>query len=358
MKMFLSALSRVYAWLARTERHFFKAAPFLVERPQAYVISIGNLSVGGTGKTPFLFELLSDPALPANRVVLTRGYRSPWERGFYLLHGPGPHPSGLTDEARLLASLFPATPVLVGKNRAHSARLAERWFKPDVMLLDDGFQYRRLKRDADIVLWDALMPKENARPLPLGRLREEPERLRDAHLIAMTRCELASDEQKEYWHEWLGHTAPGVPILEMITTPSGWIDPQGNRHPLGSGPERVLAFAAIAKPESFAAQLVASGRSVAAIHGFRDHDNFSGERLSEISNAAKDLGVLPVCTTKDRIKIPARQAAEYGIWTLEIRMKPVSGESLGLALHRHGLAIFQPPATRNGAQTSSLRSAE
>jgi len=356
MKPLLSILSRVYDLLARTERRFFNAVPFLVERPAACVISVGNLSVGGTGKTPFLFELLSDPIVPANRIVLTRGYRSPWERGFYLLCGPGPHPSTLTDEALLLASLFPTTPIFVGKNRAHSARLAERWFKPDVLLLNDGFQYRRLPHDIDIVLWDALMKKEEAGLLPLGRLRERPERLRDAHLIAMTRCELASDEQKEYWHLWLARTAPGVPILEMETKPSGWIDPQGRHCSLENGPERVLAFAAIAKPELFAAQLAASGRNVAATQGFRDHDGFSPERLSAILNEAKVLDAVPVCTTKDRIKISAREAAVHGIWTLEIRMKPTSGESFGSALRRYGL----DPArhARSKAKPSVLLSAE
>jgi len=339
MSVILDRLSQLYAWLAKTERRFFEALPFLVEKPEARVISIGNLSVGGTGKTPFLFELLSDPTLPANRVVLTRGYRSPWERGFYLMTGAGPHPAALTDEARLLASIFPDLPILVGKNRAHAARLAEQWFKPDVMLLDDGFQYRRLKRDIDIVLWDSLMPEEHARPLPLGRLREAPERLRDAHLIALTRCELASDTQKRYWRTWLNHIAPNIPILEMRTEPCCWIDPQGLRRPINEGPTRVLAFAAIAKPEAFAAQLKAAGRDVVETRGFRDHDGFPAKRLSNLSEIAQSRAAVPVCTTKDRIKIPAPEAAEHGIWTLEIRMRPASGETLGSALQQNGINI-------------------
>ncbi|HNW35116.1 MAG TPA: tetraacyldisaccharide 4'-kinase [Candidatus Ozemobacteraceae bacterium] len=339
MSILLSRLSRFYAWLAETERRFFETVSFLVERPDARVISVGNLSVGGTGKTPFLFELLSDPALPANRVVLTRGYRSPWERGFYLMTGTGPHPKALTDEARLLASMFPDLPVLIGKNRAHSARLAEQWFKPDVMLLDDGFQYRRLKRDIDIVLWDALMPEEHARPLPLGRLREAPERLRDADLIVLTRCELADDGQKNRWRGWLNFIAPDIPILEMRTEPGGWINPEGQRLPVSDGPGRILAFAAIAKPETFAAQLKAAGRDIAETHGFRDHDGFSAERLSNLSEAARRLDAVLVCTTKDRIKIPAEVAARHGIWTLEIRMRPDSGNSLSEEMKRCGIDL-------------------
>lgn len=339
MKRFLSALSHLYGRLARTEHRFFNAVPFLVERPAACVISVGNLSVGGTGKTPFLFELLSDPSLPSNRVVLTRGYRSPWERGFYLVSGPGPHPEALTDETRLLASLFPDVPVLVGKNRAHAARQAERWFKPDVMLLDDGFQYRRLSRDVDIVLWDALMPAEHAQPLPLGRLREPPERLRDAHLIVLTRCELADDATKRHWRDWFAATAPGVPVLEMETKPAGWIDPQGRRLPIGEGPDPVLAFAAIAQPETFAAQLKRAGNTVLETRAFRDHDAFSADRLAGVAEAARRLGATPVCTTKDRIKISAPQATEHGLWTLEIRMRPVTGEPLGEALKRLGIDL-------------------
>ncbi|MBP7633929.1 tetraacyldisaccharide 4'-kinase [Candidatus Ozemobacteraceae bacterium] len=339
MKMLLGTLSGLYGRLARAEHRFFKAVPFLVERPAACVISVGNLSVGGTGKTPFLFELLFESSLPSKRVVLTRGYRSPWERGFYLVTGAGPHPEALTDEARLLASLFPDVPVLVGKNRAYSARQAERWFKPDVMLLDDGFQYRRLSRDVDIVLWDALMPAEHARPLPLGRLRELPERLRDAHLIILTRCELADDATKRHWHDWFAATAPGVPILEMETKPAGWIDPQGRRLRIGEGPNPVLAFAAIAQPETFAAQLKRAGIAVLETRAFRDHDALSSDRLADVTEAARRLGATPVCTTKDRIKISAPQAAEHGIWTLEIRMRPVTGEPLGEAMKRLGIDL-------------------
>jgi len=335
----LYRLAQLYASLASIEHRFFLTFPFLIENPAARVISIGNLSVGGTGKTPFLFELLADPALPAGRAVLTRGYRSPWERGFYLLTGPGPHPETLTDEARLLASLFPEVPVLVGKNRAHSARLAEQWFRPDVLLLDDGFQYRRLRHDIDIVLWDALMPEEHARPLPLGRLRERPERLRDAHVIALTRCELAKPSQIDFWKRHIRGIAPETPILEMLTMPSGWIDPAGRHRRLDEGPERVLAFAAIARPDVFATQLTAAGRFVADIHSFRDHDGFHAKTLSGIASAAVGMAAVPVCTTKDRIKIPPEAAARHGIWTLEIRMRPRSGESLGIALRRLGIDL-------------------
>lgn len=344
--MILRRLSQLYASLAKAERRFFRFFPFLVTQPAARVISIGNLSVGGTGKTPFLFELLSDPALPARRAVLTRGYRSPWERGFYLMNGPGPHPAALTDEARLLSAMFPEMPVLVGKNRAHSARLAEQWFEPDVMLLDDGFQYRRLRHDLDIVLWDALMPEDHARPLPLGRLREAPERLRDAHLIVLTRCELARQAQIQYWHAWIASKAPGIPILEMITEPSGWITPSGSRRPISDGPRKILAFAAIAKPGIFAAQLAAAGRDVIDIRGFRDHDGFSQKALAALGETAQKSDSVLVCTTKDRIKIPAETAARHGIWTLEIRMKPATGETLGEAMKRFGIDI----TARRGAQ--------
>lgn len=332
----LAPWARLYGGLAALERGFFDAFPFLVRRPAATVVSIGNLSVGGTGKTPLLLELLADPARPAAAAVLTRGYRSPWERGFYLLRGPGPHPAGLTDEALLVNAAFPDVPLLLGKNRAHTAAMAERWFHPRLLLLDDGFQYRRLRHDRDLVLWDATMDPADARLLPLGRLREPPARLAAATALLLTRCETATPAQVDGWRRRLHGWAPGVPQLELATVPTGWTDPHGRSVPLGEGPRQAVAFAALANPLPFFSLLERLGCLTVDRHPFRDHDRLPADTLATLARQAATTQAVLACTEKDRVKIDPAAAARLGVWTLVTRLRTAAGEPVPAALRRLG----------------------
>ncbi|NLI77767.1 MAG: tetraacyldisaccharide 4'-kinase [Candidatus Riflebacteria bacterium] len=332
----LAPLARLYGGVAALERRFFGAFPFLVGRPAATVVSIGNLSMGGTGKTPLLLELLADPARPAATAVLTRGYRSPWERGFYLLRGPGPHPAGLTDEALLVNAAFPDVPLLIGKNRAHAAAMAERWFRPRLLLLDDGFQYRRLRHDRDLVLWDATMDPAAAGLLPLGRLRESPARLAAATALLLTRCESATPEQVEGWRRRLHAWAPGVRQLELATVPTGWTDPHGQSVPLGEGPRRALAFAALANPLPFFSLLERLGCQTTDRQAFRDHDRLPADTLATLGRQAAGAQAVLACTEKDRVKIDPATATRLGVWTLVTRLRTTTGEAVPAALRRLG----------------------
>ena len=334
---FISLLASIYGGLSSLERNFFMCFPFLVQRPSARVVSIGNLSVGGTGKTPLLIELLDDPLRPAETVVLTRGYKSPWERGFYMLRGDGPHSPGLTDEALLINQSFPRVPVFLGKNRAHTSVMAEKWFRPQLLLLDDGFQYRRLARDIDLVLWDSTMNRDAVRLLPHGRLREPPQRLALADGIVLTRCESSSSGQREFWRKWLESFAPKIPVVETLTVPTGWIDPSGNATCLDNGPKRAVAFAAIACPEPFFRLLEKIGCAVSETRAFRDHHVFKPAELLPIATIAANACAKLVCTEKDRVKIDAKTAREIGLWTLRTRMTAANGEPVCTALRRLGL---------------------
>ncbi len=346
---FLQPVAELYGRVVELERRFFAALPFLVAQPAATVVSVGNLSVGGTGKTPILLELLADPERPPAAAVLSRGYRSAWERGFYLLRGPGPHPAGVTDEALQVNAAFPHVPVLLGKNRAHTATMAGKWFQPQVLLLDDGFQYRRLRHDVDLVLWDATTDPAAARLLPLGRLREPPRRLAAAHALLLTRCETATPAQIASWRRFLAEWAPGVPQLEVMTVPTGWIDPAGHPAPLDQGPRQVVAFAALAHPAPFFALLPKVGCQVVETRAFRDHHVFDGRELDELGRQAAARHATLACTDKDRVKIDAEAARRLGVWTLLTRPRTVAGEEVPAALRRLGVlpwAKGRPPSHR------------
>ena len=339
MQRFLQPLTPLYLALTTAERAFFRVLPFLRYRPHARTISVGNLTMGGTGKTPVLLALLEECAATRTVMVLTRGYRSPWERGLYLLHGAGPHPHEMTDDALLVNSAFPKVPVLVGKNRAHAARLGETWFHPDLIFLDDGFQYRRLHRDLDILLWDAAMPAGDAELIPAGRMREPWHRLREAHVIFLTRCEIATDAAQDSWRNILRKHAPGVPLIEIVTQAQGWITPEGNVLPLDQLGQRVHLFSAIARPESFACQVRLTGREIAAHHTQRDHDRFAESTLAALASEARRTGSTLVCTEKDRSKIPPSLCRALGIFSLQISVAPRSGKTFSQALADVGLHL-------------------
>lgn len=333
-----SLLTGLYGFLTGLERNFFAALPFLSYRPAARVISIGNLSMGGTGKTPVLFELLAE-LNNADVCVLSRGYRSPWERSFYLLLGNGPHPSELTDEALLLNSRFPQVPLLLGKNRHHSAIVAEKRFKPGIILLDDGFQYRRLRKDINLVLWDAMADVEEARLIPAGRLREPVWRLNQASAILLTRCESCSETRILDWQHWLNQRAPGVPVIRVKTICDGIYDHTGQRLTAQPSAKRYFVFSAIGRPASFYRQLECVGCNIGGKAEFRDHHRFSAEELADLGRKATAKNLQLICTEKDFCKIPSAVAARLNIHTLRIRTVPASGLTFIDELQRNGIAI-------------------
>ncbi len=325
----MSILSKIYSFLSFIERLFFETFDFLILRPKAKVVSIGNLSMGGTGKTPVLFELLKEleKQHPEKKVaVLTRGYRCPWEKSFYELYGDGEHPFELTDEALMLNQRFPEIPVLVGKNRHHAAILGESRFSPDLFLLDDGFQYRRLHKDFNIILWDAMSAAKEAQVVPSGRLREPVERLRDANVILLTRCESASAEQIDFWMKWLSEKAADVPIIKTQTVCEGVFKYNGEKSDLPKGSE-VLAFSAIGRPESFYSQIEAESYKVASKKEFRDHDRYSKDTIEMLGKLSQEKHLPLICTEKDAIKFKPEDAKKLNLNILRIKAVPVSGKS-------------------------------
>ena len=332
-------LQSVYLLLTTCERRFFEIFSFLVYRARARVISVGNLSMGGTGKTPVLFELISELHQRSSICVLSRGYRSQWERSFYHLQGTGPHPKGLTDEALLLNRRFPQIPVLLGKNRHHAAIVGEQRLSPDIFLLDDGFQYRRLHKDVELLLWDAMSDPQEAQLVPSGRLREPILRLHQADVILLTRCESVAQDKIDFWLHWLDKQAPGVPVIQVKTLCDGLFDHNGARLPESEVRADYLAFSAIGRPDSFYAQLATLGCRLDDRVEFRDHHCFSDKELQKLGQQAKDKKLKLVCTEKDFCKISPQLAAALDLRVLKIRTIPVSQRSFTAELSALGIRL-------------------
>ncbi|HTA48683.1 MAG TPA: tetraacyldisaccharide 4'-kinase [Verrucomicrobiae bacterium] len=263
---------------------------------QGPVISVGNLSVGGSGKTPFV--ILLGELLKARGVrfdVLSRGYGRD-TRGV-LLVDPGGLPRDFGDEPLLIARRLQA-PVVVGEDRYEAGRFAEAQFGPQIHLLDDGFQHRGLTRDFDIVL----VTPEDARDrlLPGGRLREPLRSLQRADAVVLTS----------------GASAESFPVAgKMIWRVRRGINPQ-------NVPPRPVVFCGIARPQNFLLQLRAAGIDPVAEAFFRDHHAYTEKDVNELLQLQRQSEAGGFVTTeKDAVNLGGYLAALASLAVVPVKME-------------------------------------
>lgn len=262
------------------------------------VISIGNLTVGGTGKTPAVIALASRFVAAGKRVaVLSRGYgrTSKQSLSFDGSSLPGVEEAG--DEPLLIAARCPGVTVWVGADRVALAHRAQE-AGAQIAILDDGFQHRRLARDVDIVVVDASSAFGNGHLLPRGPLREPLSSLSRASLLWVRESESGAPP---FWQP------PSVlPLVRARYRPGTLLSPDGAANPLGLLEGRkVVALAAIARPERFQRTLEHCGAHVESAFFLRDHRTFSAAQLAQAEQAALRCDGWLVTTEKDRPRLPS-----------------------------------------------------
>ncbi len=283
------------------------------------VISLGNITVGGTGKTPTAQQLASIIRDMGYRVViLNRGYRAGWKgqvglvsdgRKIYMTVNEA------GDEAYLLAKNLPGVPVVIGKDRAVTGKYAVEQLKADVVILDDGFQHWKLVRDLDIVLIDTLNVFGNNFLLPRGTLREPLTNLKRANAYLLTKVDQSTDSARDTIRAVLrkyNHTAP---VVESTHSPKCFFEIEDwykrglrcSRIDLDNVKGRkVLAFSAIGNPSSFEQTIIDVGAGSIESVRYPDHHNYSMAEMQSIMQKAVDSGACALITTeKDAVKIPA-----------------------------------------------------
>ncbi len=298
---------------------------FSLPRP---VVSVGNLTLGGTGKTPhvqFLAGWLSGLGLRV--AILSRGYgrktrgvqwASRGREGESFPDRGDAEAERVGDEPALFASTLPGVPVLVGESRFAAGEECLRAIEIDTFLLDDGFQHLSLRRDADILLVDAQSGLGNRRTLPFGPLREPLDHARFADALVVTRCETVESGRKATGDFPF---PPGRPVAFSRVVPRALIDRNGVETPLPSGNREVVAFSGIAQNERFEHTLRESGFLVRRFFGFRDHHPYRTSDLERIRAAA---GGLPVVTTeKDMVRLPLELA--FPVEALRVGVEFLSG---------------------------------
>lgn len=308
-----SSLLAPAAWLygaaASIRNRAYDRGWLAAERLDRPVISVGNLTAGGTGKTPLVDliarALLSRGVKPA---ILTRGYgRGPGPRMVHIdpAEERSPDPRMAGDEPALLAAALPEIPIVIADSRVQAGRAAIERHHPDVLLLDDGFQHRRLARQLDIVAIDLSRPLSDGALIPRGRQRERCAALARAHAVVLTRSERAG--AAEPLERRVRSFNPKVRIFHGTTRLTGWwrlID--GSRQPpdFAAG-RRAFAFCAIGNPEAFFRDLARWGIEIAGTRSFRDHHIYTDSEIARLVIEAHRTKSTLVTTAKDVQNLPS-----------------------------------------------------
>lgn len=320
MLALLGWLSRGYGWAVAARRARWRRAG--QRRLPAPAISVGNITVGGTGKTEavaFVCRRLLDRGLrPA---VLSRGYRRRGRESWLLVSdGSGPKipVAAAGDEPYLLAKRLPGAAVVVGADRLRTAEVAVRTCGCNVLVLDDGFQRRdSIHRDLDIVLVDASDPFGGDALLPAGRLREPAAALAEADLLVITR---ADQHDPASLRERLGKLAPGVPVLAASHEPRLLVSLSGRESvpPAALRQRKIFAVSGIARPDAFLRSLQSLGARIEGQMAFPDHHWYTARDLRCIAVRAKQAEAEVVTTSKDAVRLPWPAAGAPPAWALEV----------------------------------------
>jgi tetraacyldisaccharide 4'-kinase len=305
-------LSSLYAAVVRRRREYYAARPHLRKRLRRPVVSVGNLAVGGRGKTPLVAAiarmLLDIGERPA---ILSRGYarRRP-DDGVVVVRDPRGIRADLEragDEPLMLARQLPGVAVLASPDRYLAGCLAERQFGATVHLLDDGFQHLQLDRDIDLVIVGR-EDVEHPVTIPGGRLREPLDTLVAADAV------LTADEDVT-----IEAAGAGIPVFRLRRTVA---EPRGASGPCDRS-AKVLALAGIAAPQRFVDDLRAGGWQIAGTLAFRDHHRYTPRDLERIREAAQAAGAALVMTTeKDFVRLLPLRPFRMPLCWVPLTMEP------------------------------------
>ncbi len=279
-KWFLQFLSRIYGAVVRFTQATYKIHPDRIRKVGARVISVGNITWGGTGKTPLVIALARYMSIQGKKTaVLTRGYGK--------------------DEVAELKSRLPGIPVLVGRDRIKTATEAVEKHGAEIVILDDGFQHIRLHRDLDVVNINATCPFGPGGLIPEGNLREPLENLNRAQVFVLTKSNIGS-KNLHLIRQKLLTIKPGAAIFEAIHKPVDLIDIRKKKSVeleiLKN--RKVGALSGIGDPHSFEKTLELLGSEIILAGRFDDHHPYTRQDVMAFARRCKDLGVRDVVTTE------------------------------------------------------------
>lgn len=337
----LRVLSFLYEAGVRMKLGLYNSGLVKQKKLNCCVISIGNITVGGTGKTPTAQKMaVIIQNMGYKVVILNRGYRSHWEKDIGVVSdGKKIYMTAYEagDEAYLMAKTLPDIPVVIGKKRAITGEFAVRELGAEVIIMDDGYQHWQLYRDLDIVLVDTLNMFGNGCILPRGTLREPLANLARAGMFLLTKTDQSSIISRCTLADTLHKYNPQAPIIESMHKPCNYVEIadwyKGLRSHAKSLDElsgqSVMVFSAIGNPSSFEQTLTDVGLSIAEAIRYPDHHDYGMLEMQYIMERAIGKGVTALVTTaKDAVKIPTEFIyfeREVPLYVLNMEIQITSG---------------------------------
>jgi tetraacyldisaccharide 4'-kinase len=291
----------------------------IVHRAGAPVISVGNLTVGGTGKTPcveYVARLLREQDVRV--AILSRGY------------GAAGCGAGRNDEAMVLDENLPDVPHYQGPDRLALAQTAIEESECEVLVLDDGFQHRRLARDLDIMLIDATDPWAGGYLLPRGGLREPRSSLRRAGFVVLTRCNAVDDSALDRIEADVHRVVPGMAVARSVHAPLELMNRERAERVETLSGRSVGAFCGIGNPNAFRQTLTGLGAQVSDFREFPDHHPYRREDVDDLRRwaAALPTGAAVVTTQKDWVKLQVAELGGRPLWAVRVGLQFVQGQDL------------------------------
>ncbi len=300
------------------------------------VVSVGNLTVGGTGKTPLVANiakmLLRNGLKPS---ILTRGYGRRNNAGLIVIkpgEGDKVRAQEVGDEPALLSRMLPEIPIVLSADRFRAGQLAEAQFHVDAHILDDGFQHLALARNLDLVVLDATQPISNWRLLPAGRQREPLSALRRAQMVVITRTDSADPKDLE---ELVTKVSPHTRVFRSQTVLRGWTDAWSGE-PVALAKiqvQKLAAFCGIGNPKAFFADLRRWGLDLVAEDAFPDHHVYTEGEIQQLTANARKNGATALLTTqKDAVKFSRDWKPQLPILSCEIEAQILNAGEFERAL--------------------------
>ncbi|MBW2066621.1 MAG: tetraacyldisaccharide 4'-kinase [Deltaproteobacteria bacterium] len=290
-----------------------------------FVVSVGNITTGGTGKTPAAIMLAKWAQEQGFRVaILTRGYGGRYrEKVLEVIDATDKRitPAQAGDEAFLLSRNLKGIPIMISRDRYLAGSVAREKYDTNFHVLDDGFQHVRLKRDLDLVLLDASSPFGNGYLLPLGPLREPIDHLRRADAFLLTRC---GEVELPRVLDFLGRKFPKKPVFEADHIPEQVVVPLTREAHAGEWlrGKAVIAFAGIARPAYFRETLEQLGAEVVLFKAFRDHHSYRIEELRHLAQEKdRQNADLIITTEKDWVRVEHLGTGDANLAYLTVRFR-------------------------------------
>ncbi len=332
-RLLLQIASKIYGWTVKLNLLAYESGWKTAQTVNSRVVCIGNITVGGTGKTTAVLLAATELAKKGIRVsIVSRGYKRQKDKNnvVILFDNPDADWRLAGDEPYMMSRLLIQykVPVVIGRNRAAAATEALRQFRSQIILLDDGLQHHKLKRDANIILIDAKNPFGGGELLPMGNLREPLTALKRADLVVLTHCDQATERELENAKDKIREQNDLVEILESVHEPDYYFDVcKAKKIDLKDIKGEVACVSALGHPETFEGTLKRLGLSLKQVWRFADHHTYNEAHLRTFEDTR--AGMPLITTFKDFVKFPDnwREILTDKVYVLSVNLKIRGGEA-------------------------------